>query len=176
MSSARTPGRWKPSSWRHHVLTACATWRWSGFRRTPGVSSTNAPTAWRACCHPPRTARTSIGTGNVGRFLYRQPPYDLPLLQWRLLQELLPGPNVWWPYRAVFEYPMAERLVRLEQPVLVLAPHDDLWEQTERVFVSGGLPPRAHFRDLPHLGLDIAYYATDEVFRLVSDFLATSSP
>ena len=44
-----------------------------------------------------------------------------------------PGPNVWWPYKAVFEYPMAERLARLEQPVLVLAPHDDLWEQTERV-------------------------------------------
>ena len=110
------------------------------------------------------------------RFLYRQPPYDLPLFQWRLLQELLPGPNVWWPYKAVFEYPMAERLARLEQPVLVLAPHDDLWEQTERVSVSSGLPPRARFEDLPHLGLDIAYYATDEVFKLVSDFLATSLP
>jgi pimeloyl-ACP methyl ester carboxylesterase len=110
------------------------------------------------------------------RFLYRQPPYDLRLFQWRLLQDLLPGPNVWWPYKAVFDYPMAERLARLVQPVLVLAPHDDLWEQTERVFASGGLPPRARFVDLPHLGLDIAYYATDEVFKLVSDFLATSLP
>jgi pimeloyl-ACP methyl ester carboxylesterase len=110
------------------------------------------------------------------RFLYRQPPFDLPLFQWRLLQELLPGPNVWWPYRAVFDYPMAERLARLEQPVLVLAPRDDLWEQTERVSVRNELPPRARYVDLPHLGLDIAYYATDEVFSLVSEFLATSPP
>src|SRR5579864_1527327 len=106
------------------------------------------------------------------RFLYRQPPYDLPLFQWRLLQELLAGPKVWWPYKAVFDYPMAERLQRLEQPVLVLAPHDDLWEQTSRVYSTGGLPQAGRFVDLPHLGLDIAYYATEEVFTLVQDFLA----
>jgi pimeloyl-ACP methyl ester carboxylesterase len=108
------------------------------------------------------------------RFLYRRPPYDLPLFQWRLLQELLPGPNVWWPYRAVFDYPTAERLARLQQPVLVLAPHDDLWEQTWRVSSSGGLPPQGQFVDLPHLGLDIACYATDEIVTLVRDFLAKS--
>jgi pimeloyl-ACP methyl ester carboxylesterase len=105
------------------------------------------------------------------RFLYRQPPYDLPLFQWRLLHELLAGPNVWWPYKAVFDYPMAARLALLEQRVLVLAPHDDLREQTARVSSNGGLPPRAQFVDLPHLGLDIAYYATDEVFTLVRNFL-----
>jgi pimeloyl-ACP methyl ester carboxylesterase len=105
------------------------------------------------------------------RFLYRTPPFDLPLFQWRLIQELLGGPNVWWPYRAVFEYPMAERLARVRQPVLVLAPHDDLWEQTERVHASGGLPRLGRFVDLPHLGLDIAYYATAEVFTLVREFL-----
>jgi pimeloyl-ACP methyl ester carboxylesterase len=105
------------------------------------------------------------------RFLYREPPYDLPLFQWRLLQELLAGPNVWWPYKAVFDYAMAEQLRRLEQPVLVLAPDDDLWQQTARVRDSGGLPARARYVDLPHLGLDIAYLATDEVFTLVRDFL-----
>jgi len=105
------------------------------------------------------------------RFLYRTPPYDLPVFQWRLLQELLAGPHVWWPYQAVFEYPMAERLAALQQPVLVLAPHDDLWAQTERVYSSGGLPPRARFVELPHLGLDIAYSAADEVAGLVRDFL-----
>jgi pimeloyl-ACP methyl ester carboxylesterase len=109
------------------------------------------------------------------RFLYRQPPYDLRLFQWRLLQELLAGPNVWWPYKAVFEYPMAERLARLPQSVLVLAPRDDLWVQTARVYSSGGLPLRGQFVDLPHLGLDIAYYATEEVFTLVRDFLDSSS-
>ena len=105
------------------------------------------------------------------RFLYREPPYDLPMFQWRLLQELLAGPDVWWPYKAVFDYPMAERLARLEQPVLVLAPHDDLWVQTARVLSVGGLPRRGRFVELPYLTLDIASYATDEVFTLVRDFL-----
>jgi hypothetical protein len=53
----------------------------------------------------------------------------------------------------------------------VLAPHDDLWAQTERVFRTGGLPPGAQFVELPHLGLDIAYYAPDEVAALVRAFL-----
>jgi pimeloyl-ACP methyl ester carboxylesterase len=101
------------------------------------------------------------------RFLYRTRPYDLPLFQWRLVQELLAGPHIWWPYAAVFEYPMAERLAGLRQPVLVLAPHDDLWEQTRRA----QLPPGARFVELAHLNLDIAYYAPDEITRLVRDFL-----
>jgi pimeloyl-ACP methyl ester carboxylesterase len=105
------------------------------------------------------------------RFLYRQPPYDLPLLQWRLLQEFLAGGHVWWPYKAVFDYPMAERLAALRQPLLVLAPHDDLWSQTERIHRTNGLPPQARFVELPHLNLDIAYYAADEIAGLVRDFL-----
>jgi pimeloyl-ACP methyl ester carboxylesterase len=109
------------------------------------------------------------------RFLYRKPPYDLALFQWRLLQELLAGEHVWWPYNAVFEYPMAERLKALHQPVLVLAPHDDLWEQTERVHRTGGLPAHARFAELPHLGLDIAYYAPDEIATLVRNFLDRES-
>jgi hypothetical protein len=43
--------------------------------------------------------------------------------------------------------------------------------QTERVLQSRGLPPQARFVDLPHLGLDIVYFATDEVARLVRQFL-----
>jgi len=105
------------------------------------------------------------------RFLYRTPPYDLPMFQWRLLQELLAGSHAWWAYQAVFAYPMAARLKLLPQPVLVLAPHDDLWAQAERVYRTGGLPPHARFVDLPHLGLDIATYATDEVADLCRAFL-----
>jgi pimeloyl-ACP methyl ester carboxylesterase len=101
------------------------------------------------------------------RFLYREPPYDLPLFQWRLVQELLAGEHVWWPYKAVFDYPMAERFAALEQPVLVLAPHDDLWEQTQRA----ALPTNAEFVELPHLMLDIAHSAPDEIANLVRTFL-----
>jgi pimeloyl-ACP methyl ester carboxylesterase len=106
------------------------------------------------------------------RFLYRSPPFDLPLFHWRLLQELLAGRQGWWPYQAVFGYPMAERLKALQQPVLVLAPHDDLWEQTDRVRRSGGLPARARFVELAHLNLDISYYATSEVADLLRGFFS----
>jgi len=106
------------------------------------------------------------------RFLYRSPPFDLPLFQWRMLQELLAGRQGWWPYQAVFGYPMAERLRALQQPVLVLAPHDDLWEQTDRVRRSGGLPSHARFVELAHLSLDIAYYANVEVADIVRAFLS----
>ncbi len=105
------------------------------------------------------------------RFLYREQPYDLALFQWRLVQELLGGQDVWWPYQAVFNYPMAERLAAIRQSVLVLAPHDDLFEQTDRVRQAGGLPAKTRFVDLPHLSLDIVYYAADEVAGLVRDFV-----
>lgn len=103
------------------------------------------------------------------RFLYRQPPWDLPLFQWRLVQELLAGPDAWFAYKAVFEYPLRQRLLALRQPILVLGPHDDLWEQTDRS--RAWLPPNARFVDLPHLALDIFYYATEEIARLIRGFL-----
>jgi pimeloyl-ACP methyl ester carboxylesterase len=110
------------------------------------------------------------------RFLFRTPPFDIPQLQWRLLQELLAGQHLWWSYEAVFDYPMADRLAGLSQPVLVLAPHDDLWDQTDRVRRDGGLPAGAQFVELGHLSLDIAYYAPDEVAALVRTFLDASQP
>lgn len=105
------------------------------------------------------------------RFLYRTPPFDLDLFQWRLLQELLAGPNVGWPYAAVFEYPMAERLAALHQPVLVLAPHDDLWTQTDRARRSRVLPAGARFVELPDLALDITYVAAERVAGEIRAFL-----
>jgi pimeloyl-ACP methyl ester carboxylesterase len=105
------------------------------------------------------------------RFLFRTPPFDLELFQWRLIQELLAGPHVWWPYAAVFGYPMAERVAALRQPLLVLAPHDDLFEQTRRAQLDGTLPPQARVVELAHLSLDIAYAAPHEVSDLVRAFL-----
>jgi len=39
---------------------------------------------------------------------------------------------------------------------------------------EGGLPAGAQFVELAHLGLDIAYYAPDEVAALVRTFLDAS--
>jgi pimeloyl-ACP methyl ester carboxylesterase len=99
------------------------------------------------------------------------PPYDLARFHWRLLQELLAGPRFWLPDQAAYAYPTAERLAELVQPVMVLAPHDELWPQTERVWRGGGLPVGARYVDLPHLGANSADTAPDEIARLVESFL-----
>ena len=66
------------------------------------------------------------------RFLFRQPPWDLPLLQWRLVEELIAAPSLEQTYFAVYDYPSAERLPQIVQPLLALAPHDDLLDITRR--------------------------------------------
>jgi pimeloyl-ACP methyl ester carboxylesterase len=120
---------------------------------------------------PPAVDGSHLASHWQRRFLYRTPPFDLDLFQWRLVQELLAGPHVWWPYAAVFEYPMAERLAALRQPVLVLAPHDDLWAQTDRARRTGVLPVGAQFVELPELSLDIAYVAPERVAGIIGEFL-----
>lgn len=81
-------------------------------------------------------------------------------LRWsRVRDHLIAGPNVWWTYHAVFDYPLADRLGRIRQPFLVLAPHDDLWTQTERALPL--LPPQAEVVDMPH--------GDSEIFDLLAD-------
>ena len=104
------------------------------------------------------------------QFAHRQAPFDLPLLQWDLRQDLLAA-QVGWAQQAVFDYPLAEHLGEIEQPLLVLAPHDDVWQQTLRLKQTGGLPAGARFVELPRLDLDVTYTAAEEVANLVRTFL-----
>jgi pimeloyl-ACP methyl ester carboxylesterase len=86
------------------------------------------------------------------RFAYRQPPYNLPLMHERFVQELLSADNKTATYEAVFTYPLADRLKTLSLPLVVFAPHDDIIEQTERARPL--LPKQAVYVDLPDLHLD----------------------
>jgi pimeloyl-ACP methyl ester carboxylesterase len=106
------------------------------------------------------------------RFLFRKRPWDLPLFQWRLIEELIAAPSLEQAYFAVYDYPTGERLSSITQPLLALAPHDDLIEITRRARPL--LPPHASYLELPTMGLDLFAYQRDEVVGLLSRFLETA--
>lgn len=74
-----------------------------------------------------------------------------------------------WGFRAAFAYDLTETLPQVNQPILVLNPEDDLWEQTPRAmpYIKNG---RIH--DLPgwtHGAIDTH---TAEIAEVVRAFLA----
>tara|TARA_B100000686_G_C16592473_1_gene864160 strand:- start:234 stop:992 length:759 start_codon:yes stop_codon:yes gene_type:complete len=99
----------------------------------------------------------------------KQEGWDLNLLHDRVVDHLDSWPDFWWTYHAVFDYPTAERCSAITQPFLVLAPHDDLWEQSQngRSF----LPSQAQFLELPHLSLEIFTLKAEEIACYIEDFL-----
>ena len=88
----------------------------------------------------------------------------------RVRDHLLAGPNVWWTYHAVFDYPVGERVQQVRQPFLVLAPHDDLWAQTERSLPL--LPAQTRIVDMPHADSEIFDLLADEVAAHLLEFFA----
>jgi pimeloyl-ACP methyl ester carboxylesterase len=79
------------------------------------------------------------------------------------------GPNASWSVTAAAHYPVAERLVEIRQPVMVLRPRDDLWEATARV---RELLPRARYQELPDQGQSLFESAPDVVAAALKDFLS----
>jgi pimeloyl-ACP methyl ester carboxylesterase len=105
---------------------------------------------------------------------WRTPEWDLPLVHTRVLDHLRCSPLYWLAYHSVFDYPMGERITEVTQPLLVLAPHDDLWPQTDR---SRPLLPRhAQFVELPHLGVEVFSLAPAEIGGLLSAFFGEACP
>jgi len=100
----------------------------------------------------------------------KQPGWDLDLMHQRVVDHMDSWPDFWWTYRAVLDYPTADRLRSVRQPLLVLAPHDDLWPQTQRG--RQFLPPQAEFLELPHLSLEVFTLAAEEIARHLKEFLA----
>ncbi len=102
------------------------------------------------------------------RLAYRRPPYDLHLMHQLTIDELVStGSHL--AYRAVFAYPMAERLAALNRPVVVFAPDDDLAEQTRRA--RAFLPAGSTYVDLADLTLDIFEVAPERMAELVATHL-----
>jgi pimeloyl-ACP methyl ester carboxylesterase len=83
-------------------------------------------------------------------------------------EKLHNGPHAWWGASAAMNYPADERLPGVTQPVMVLRPHDDLWEITPR---AKGLLPDAKFVDLPDYGFGLFDVAPDVVAQHTRAFL-----
>jgi pimeloyl-ACP methyl ester carboxylesterase len=94
--------------------------------------------------------------------------WPVALVHSRVLDHMRAGPNVWWTYHAVFDYPAGERAAAIRQPFTVFGPHDDLWETTRRAVAA--LPDHAVFVELPHLGYEIFTLAADEMGERVCAF------
>lgn len=104
------------------------------------------------------------------RLAYREPPYDFEYLHDLTVQELVSaGPHL--AYRAVFAYPMADRLAGLPVPAVVFAPHDDLYDQTSRARAL--LPDGCTYVDLDDLALDLFHEAPDRMASLIREHLGT---
>jgi pimeloyl-ACP methyl ester carboxylesterase len=97
------------------------------------------------------------------------PAWGPELVHARVLDHLVAGPDVWWAYHAVFDYPLLERMHTVAQRQLVLAPHDDLWAQTERA--RDRLPEHAEFVELPDLDYEVFTLAAEQMAGHVRRFL-----
>ena len=76
----------------------------------------------------------------------------------------------WWGHRAAFSYDLAGALPRVEQPVLILNPEDDLWHVTPR---ARPLLRNGHVHDLPGWGHGFMHLHTDAVAGLLRGFLGS---
>jgi pimeloyl-ACP methyl ester carboxylesterase len=73
-----------------------------------------------------------------------------------------------WVLEAAAQYPLRERLARLPQRLLVLRPHDDLWEATARV---REILPAARVTELPQSAMDMLAHAPQRILDAAREFL-----
>ncbi|MGE4322018.1 MAG: alpha/beta fold hydrolase [Sphingobium sp.] len=88
-----------------------------------------------------------------------------------LTENLRSGQRAYWGYAAVYGYDLADALPRLRQPVLLIAPEDDLWEPTRHaapLIADGQLLP------LPGAGHGLFVLERDIICRAVDDFLTAA--
>ena len=69
-------------------------------------------------------------------------------------------------FRAACGYATEKKLKSLKAPLTVFAPHDDIFEQTQRV--KPLLKADATYVDLPELGQDPFHVAVDRMVALVN--------
>jgi hypothetical protein len=103
-----------------------------------------------------------------GGLAFREPPYDLGDIHRRFVEHVLAA-NPGAAFRAACGYDIDKKLMSLKTPLTVLAPHDDIIEQTLRV--KPLLKGSATLVDLPDLGLDLFHAATDRMISLVNRHL-----
>jgi pimeloyl-ACP methyl ester carboxylesterase len=74
-----------------------------------------------------------------------------------------------WGFAAAFSYNLADAISKVKQPILVLNPQDDLWEQTTRAKTY--LNARSRIHDLPGRTHGMMDSHAPEIARVVREFL-----
>ena len=73
-----------------------------------------------------------------------------------------------WVIEAAAQYPLRERLARLTQRLLVLRPHDDLWEATAR---AREVLPAARLTELQQGSMELLAHAPQRIAEAAREFL-----
>lgn len=76
----------------------------------------------------------------------------------------------WWGHNGAFKYPLAEKLPKVRQPMLVLNPEDDLYAQTSR---AKDLIGAGRIKELPGWGHGFLDIRTAEAVDIVRGFLSS---
>jgi pimeloyl-ACP methyl ester carboxylesterase len=103
-----------------------------------------------------------------GGLALREPPYDLADAHRRFIEHVLAA-NPGAAFRAACGYTIDKKLKSLRTPLVVLAPHDDIIEQTQRV--KPLLKHEAQYIDLPDLKLDLFHSSIDRMISLMHRYL-----
>lgn len=103
-----------------------------------------------------------------GGFAFRNPPYDLNDVHQRFVEQVQAA-NPGAALRAAEKYPVEKKLKGLKATLIVLAPHDEIIEQTQRV--KPFLKNEGNYVDLPDLGMDPFRTALGRMVDLVNRFL-----
>jgi pimeloyl-ACP methyl ester carboxylesterase len=107
------------------------------------------------------------------RELVRWRPEGTPLelIQREFAEQLRAGEHAHWGYQAAFAYRHADHLPRVQQPVLLLCPEDDLEIPTLR---AEKLINRGTFRRLPGWGHQMMITRTAEVAAMIREHTASA--
>lgn len=100
-----------------------------------------------------------------GCFAFRSPPYDLAETHRRFVEHVLAA-NPGAALKAAGSYPIEKRLKSLRTPLTVLAPYDDIVEQTARV--RPYLKREDTYVELPDLGVDLFHVAAERMIELIN--------
>jgi pimeloyl-ACP methyl ester carboxylesterase len=103
-----------------------------------------------------------------GGFAFRQPPYDLADIHSRFVEHVLAA-NPGAALRAASGYAVENKLKSIKSPLIVFAPHDEIFEQTQRV--KPLLRQDATYVDLPDVGMDAFGAAIDRMVPLLNRHL-----
>jgi pimeloyl-ACP methyl ester carboxylesterase len=87
----------------------------------------------------------------------------------QIVKHLKAWPESWRMFHCVFDYPVAERVGLVRQPLLVLTPNDEIREITLRT--QPQFPPQARLLELPHMDFEVLELNAPEIAGHLRAFL-----